>query len=252
MKKQLLFAALSFFSVKMFSQVTVTGGSTATYSNVNAAFAAINAGTHTGAITIDITASTTEPATPTPLAASGQGSANYTSIIMRPTVTATISGPMVTGRGVLEFDGSDNITINGDIVGGPVGKDLTIECSASNTVAATAAIRLIGRTTLGLGATNYTITNCNIKGNTPGNDGLSGSTVANSYGIYAGTNAATLTTSGTGDNYDNIVVDNNTFTRAHFGLYIGGTTTGTADNNSISNNTYGSSVAGENLALRGI
>ena len=204
MKKQLLIAALTIVSVKAFSQVTVTGGSTATYSTVNSAFAAINAGTHTGAITIDITASTTEPATPTPLAASGQGAANYTSIIMRPTVSATIVGAPVTGRGVLEFDGADNITIDGDIVGGLVNRDLTIENNAVSTIAATASIRLIGRTTLGLGATNYTITNCKIVGSTPGNDGFSGSTVANSYGIYAGANAAALTTSGTGDNYDNI------------------------------------------------
>lgn len=221
MKKQLLMmTALSIFSVKLFSQVTVTGGSTATYSNVNAAFAAINAGTHTGAITIDITASTTEPLTPTPLAASGQGSANYTSIIIRPTVVASISGAPSTGRGVLEFDGADNITINGDIVGGPVNRDLTIENVNSPTVTATAAIRLIGRTTLGLGATNYTITNCKITGSTPGNDGLSGSTVANSYGIYAGANAVALTTSGTGDNYDNITVNNCEFTRAYFGSHL--------------------------------
>lgn len=247
-----MMAALSIFSVKLFSQVTVTGGSTATYSNVNAAFAAINAGTHSGAITIDITASTTEPLTPTPLAASGQGSANYTSIIIRPTVVASISGAPSTGRGVLEFDGADNITINGDIVGGPVNRDLTIENVNSPTVTATAAIRLIGRTTLGLGATNYTITNCKITGSTPGNDGLSGSTVANSYGIYAGANAVALTTSGTGDNYDNITVNNCEFTRAYFGLYIGGTTTNTADNLNINNNIFGSAITSEKLSFRGI
>lgn len=252
MKKQLLIAALSVLSVKMYSQVTVTGGSTATYTNVNAAFAAINAGTHTGAITIDITASTTEPATPTPLMASGQGAANYTSIIMRPTVTATISGVTVTGRGVLEFDGADNITINGDIAGGPVNKDLTIECATANTITATAAIRLIGRATLGLGATNYTISNCNIIGSTPGNDGSSGSTINNSYGIYAGSTTLALASGGTGDNYDNIVIDNNNFSRAYFGLYIGGTTAGASDNAVISNNTFGSSVAGDKITFKGV
>jgi len=253
MKKQLLIiAVLSVFTMQLFSQVTVTGGSTATYSNVNAAFAAINAGTHTGAITIDITASTTEPLTPTPLVASGQGSANYTSIIIRPTVVASISGAPSTGRGVLEFDGADNITINGDIVGGPVNRDLTIENVNSPTVTATAAIRLIGRATLGLGATNYTITNCKITGSTPGNDGLSGSTVTTSYGLYAGTNAVALTSSGTGDNYDNITVNNCEFTRAYFGLYIGGTATNTADNLNIGNNVFGSAITSEKLSFRGI
>lgn len=252
MKKQLLMAALSFFTIRMSSQVTVTGGATATYSNVNAAFAAINAGTHTGAITIDITASTTEPSTPTPLAASGQGAANYTSIIMRPTAVVSISGAPATGRGVLEFDGADNITIDGDIVGGSVNRDLTIENNNGPTIAATTAIRLIGRTTLGLGATNYTITNCQIKGSTPGNDGMSGSTVANSYGIYAGANATALTTGGTGDNYDNITVSNCEFTRSYFGIYIGGTTTNTADNLNINNNIIGSAITSEKLSFKGV
>ena len=110
-----LFIALVLFGSFAKAQVTVSGGSTATYSNVNAAFAAINAGTHFGAITISVTANTIEGATgylPTPLLASGQGPANYTSIVLRPTATATISGDVATGRGVLELDGVDNFTFD--------------------------------------------------------------------------------------------------------------------------------------------
>jgi trimeric autotransporter adhesin len=254
MKKQLqLVAALLCFStVSLFAQVNVTGGASATYSTVNAAFAAINSGIHTGAITIDITASTTEPSTPTPLLASGQSSANYTSIIMRPMVTATISGVMLTGRGVLEFDGADNFTIDGDIVGGPVTRDLTISNDAAMNIAATAAIRFIGRTTGGLGATNNTVMNCIIYGNTQGNDGASGSTVTNSYGIYAGNNAVNLTSAGTGDNYDNLTIQNNEFKRSYYGLYIGGTTAGVSDNAMISGNIFGSSTVGSTLSYRGL
>lgn len=253
MKKQLqLMAVLLMLSSSVFSQVNVSGGSSATYSTVNAAFAAINAGTHFGAITIDITANTTEPSTPTPLVASGQGAANYTSIVLRPTVTATISGVMLTGRGVLELDGADNVTIDGDIIGGPVNRDLTISNDAANNIAATAAIRLIGRATLGLGATSNTIANCFILGNTQGNDGISGSTVINSYGIYAGNNAVNLTAGGIGDNYDNLVIKNNEFNRAYYGLYIGGTTTGTADNNNIEGNIFGSVTSGLTLTFKGV
>ncbi|MGV2480663.1 UNVERIFIED_CONTAM: hypothetical protein IGO34_28140, partial [Salmonella enterica subsp. enterica serovar Weltevreden] len=92
-------------------------------STVNAAFAAINAGTHSGAITIDIGGNTTEPATHVALAASGTGSASYTSVILRPTVTATISGATIVGRGVLELDGADNVTIDGDVAGGSTGRN---------------------------------------------------------------------------------------------------------------------------------
>lgn len=248
---------IAFVLVGSFSkaQVTVSGGSTATYSNVNAAFAAINAGTHFGAITISVTANTIEGISgylPTPLLASGQGPANYTSIVLRPTATATISGDVATGRGVLELDGVDNFIINGDIIGGPVQKDLTISCDASNTIAATAAIRFIGRTTLGLGATNNTITNCKVIGNTEGNDGVSGSTVINSYGIYAGANALNLITNGLGDNYDNITISNNEITRAYFGIWIGSTTLNPGDNNLISGNKIGSYLVGQTITLSGI
>lgn len=248
---------IAFVLVGSFSkaQVTVSGGSTATYSNVNAAFAAINAGTHFGAITISVTANTIEGVTgylPTPLLASGQGPANYTSIVLRPTATATISGDVATGRGVLELDGVDNFIINGDIIGGPIQKDLTISCDAANTVAATAAIRFIGRTTLGLGATNNTITNCKVIGNTEGNDGVSGSTVVNSYGIYAGANTLNLTTAGLGDNYDNITISNNEITRAYFGIWIGSTTLNPGDNNLISGNKIGSNTAGQTITFGGV
>ncbi|MDP1800037.1 MAG: T9SS type A sorting domain-containing protein [Bacteroidota bacterium] len=237
------------------AQVTVTGGSTATYSTVNAAFAAINAGTHFGAITIDVTASTVEGPTgylPTPLLASGQSLANYTSIILRPSATATISGEVATGRGVLELDGVDNFTFDGDMVGGPVQRDLSIVCTSSMNIAATAAIRFIGRTTLGLGATNNTVKNCIIAGNTPGNDGSSGSTVSNSYGIYAGANALALTSGGLGDNYDNFTISNNEFTKAFFGLYIGSTTANAGNDNLINNNLFGSNTAGSTLSNRGL
>ncbi|MBK7667787.1 MAG: choice-of-anchor J domain-containing protein [Sphingobacteriaceae bacterium] len=253
MKKQLQFiTALLFITVSLIGQVNVTGGSSATYSTVNAAFAAINAVTHFGTIAIDITASTTEPTTPTPLMASGQGAANYTSIVLRPSATATISGAMVTGRGVLELDGADNVTINGDIPGGPIVRDLTIVNNAANTVASTATIRLIGRATLGLGATSNSILNCIIYGSTPGNDGISGSTITSSYGIYAGSNAAALTSGGTGNDYDDLVIRNNEIGRAYFGLYVGCPSTGTGDNIVVGSNIFGSNTAGLTLSSRGI
>ncbi len=236
------------------AQVTVNGGPTLTYTSLNSAFAAINAGTHFGAITIDITGNTVEGPVgyaPTPLLASGQSSANYTSILIRPTVQATISGAPATGRGVLELDGADNVTIDGDIASGPIQRDLTIQHAGSPTLAATAVVRLIGRTTGGLGATFNTITNCVIIGNTEGNDGISGSTVTNSHGIYAGTNAVALTAGSTGDNYDNNTFTNNEINKAYIGIWIGGTTN-LADNNLIANNIIGSNTAGQTISFVGV
>lgn len=237
------------------AQVTVNGGPTLTYTSLNTAFAAINAGTHTGAITIDITGNTIEGVTgyaPTPLLASGQSLANYSSIVIRPTVQATVTGSPATGRGVIELDGADNVTINGDITTAPVQRDLTIQHSGATSLAATAVVRLIGKTTGGLGATNNTITNCVIIGNTEGNDGLSGSTVVNSYGIYAGSTTAALATGGLGENYDNNTFSNNEINKAYMGIWIGGSTTNPADNNMISGNIIGSNTVGNTVSFMGI
>lgn len=244
--------ALLIIGKQGFSQVTVTGVTTATYSTVNAAFTAINAGSHTGAITIDITGNTSEPNTPVALVASGIGSASYSSIILRPTVTATISGASIVGRGVLEFDGADNVTIDGDVVGGAITRNLTIMNSAAATTSLSAAIRLLGTTTGGMGATNNTIKNCVIMGNTEGNNGSSGSTVATSFGIYAGVGTGLITATGTGADYDNLTIQNNEVKRAYFGIYIGAATANTADNLNINNNLIGSNTVGQTTTLGGM
>src|SRR6185295_19143330 len=67
--------------------VTATAGTTGptSYPTLKAAFDAINAGTHQGAVTISINSSTTEGTTPATLNGSGAGSASYTSVLLRPT-----------------------------------------------------------------------------------------------------------------------------------------------------------------------
>lgn len=256
MKKilQLAFGLALFSGVTVQAQVTVnsTAGPslTATYTSVNTAFESINIGNHTGVITIDVNGLVNEGTafTPTALAASGQGPTSYSSIVLRPTATSTITGSAIGGRSLLELDGADNVTINGDIVGGPVNKDLVIENTAAITIANTAVIRLIGRTTAGLGATFNTITNCIIRGTTPGNDGSSGSSITSSYGLVLG--GATLPS--TGDNNDNNIIDNNDITRAYIAIYNFATTTNTSDNGLIINNSIGSNTVGETITFGGL
>ena len=64
------------------------------YATLKDAFDAINAGTHTGTITIDVCGNTDEGALTAVLNASGTGSASYTSIAMAPTggMARTIMG----------------------------------------------------------------------------------------------------------------------------------------------------------------
>ncbi len=252
--KKLIVAAASLLSLSSIAQVTVTSTSgpslTATYTSVNTAFASINAGNHTGTITIGVSGLVNEGTafTPTALAASGQGAASYASVLIKPTATSTITGSAISGRGLLELDGADNVTIDGDIGAAPINKDLTIENTAANTIGNTAAIRLIGRTTLGLGATFNTIKNCIIRGTTEGNDGNNPSTVTSSYGILLG--GASLPSAG--DNNDNNSITNNDIRRSYIGIYNFGTATNTSDNGVILNNNIGSNTVGETVTFGGL
>jgi len=261
MSKKLLrtgfFATLfSFCGLMLHGQVdvTATGGTlNASYTTLNGAFTAVNSGLHQGVITIAITGNTTEPAA-VALAASGQGSASYTSIVIKPTVPAVISGAPVAGHGIIELNGADNVTIDGSVTTGGTTRDLTFQNTAAITQANVTAIRLIGANSGGLGATNIVIKNCIIAGNTPGNSGSSGSTVTTAYGIYAGsTSTTTLSASGTGYNYDNVTIENNHIKSAYYGIYIaGGASPNQNDNLIIRGNTIGSSNPLEQISIRGI
>ncbi len=251
--------ALGIFSVSnVHSQVdlTATGGTaTATYTTVSAAFAAVNAGTHTGTISISITGNTTEPATPVALSANGVGTASFASLVIKPAATAIISGAPDAGNGVLNFSGSDNVTIDGSITPGGTTRDLTIQNTNANTISNTAAIRLIGQTTAGTGLalSNFAIKNNILIGSTTGNNGASGSSVTSSYGIYAGSSSATtMSSTGSGADYDNVLVENNEVKKAYIGVYFYGAAANQNDNLIIRKNTIGSTTAADQIGYKGI
>lgn len=121
MKTLLFFILAAFiFPGKSFSQVDVsaTGGLlNQTYSNLSSAFAAINNGMHSGDIIITVTASNTNSFTV--LNESGAGSANYSSIKIRPGALGQINISN-TGSNIalFWFNGVDNLTIEGTLPGG--------------------------------------------------------------------------------------------------------------------------------------
>ncbi|MCX6247800.1 MAG: T9SS type A sorting domain-containing protein [Bacteroidetes bacterium] len=157
------------------AQVSVTAtagtlGPTA-YTTLKLAFDAINAGTHQGVITVSISASTTEGTTPANLNSSGAGSASYTSVLIRPTNDGvSISGNPVTGFGVIQLNGADNVTIDGDNPNtSGINRNLTIANTAANTVAYNSVIRLATTSSAVVtNCDNVTIMNCLITGNASG------------------------------------------------------------------------------------
>ena len=112
---------LTLFASSSFAQnVTVNPGA-GSYATLKDAFDAINAGTHTGAITVSIDNDTTETVSAV-LNASGSGSASYTSIVINPTGARTVSGT-ISGH-LIDLNGANNVTIDGLNTGG---NSLTID-----------------------------------------------------------------------------------------------------------------------------
>ncbi|MPL98709.1 hypothetical protein SDC9_44916 [bioreactor metagenome] len=135
--------------------VTATLANTgpACYPNLGEAFAAINDGTHQGAVTVSIHDNTTEPSTAI-LNASG-GTASYTSVVVSPaapgiSVTGNLNAPLI------QLNGADNVIFDGrmDAVGAPY--SLTL----NNTNAGNAATTI----EFAAGAANNLIQFCNITG----------------------------------------------------------------------------------------
>jgi trimeric autotransporter adhesin len=138
------------------SVTATTGSATGTFTTLKGAFDAINLGIHTGVIAISITANTTETA-PAVLNASGSGSASYTSLSIQPSGGAarTISGAIAAGSPMIDFNGADNVTIDGLNTSG---NSLTISNTTIGTTLASSTIRFIAD------ATSNTIQNCTIQG----------------------------------------------------------------------------------------
>ncbi|GAA4459995.1 hypothetical protein GCM10023093_01900 [Nemorincola caseinilytica] len=246
-----LLSCVAFCSAMAQVTVNATGGvATQGYGSISAAFLAINNGTHTGAITVEVSANTTEGASCV-LHSSGAGSANYTSVTIRPTAdNVTISGPSASGKGLIELNGADNVTIDGDNPNTPgTNRNLTITNSASNTTTLTSVIRLVVGT--GVANTdNVTIKNCIINGSATGRNasGVTSGSVDNTLGIYGGGNAAGATSapssltavnnSSTGT-MNNLVIDNNAITSCARGISVNGASQASINSITVSNNTLG-------------
>jgi len=138
-------------------EVSSTSGFTGAtqYGNLKNAFDAINSGTHTGAVTIKVTGSTTELTTATIYQNGYNSTSSYTSINIYPTVTGLSISGNINGAPLIDLNGATNVTINGSTGGTATTKDLTI----SNThTGATATINLIN------GASDNTVKNCILTG----------------------------------------------------------------------------------------
>nr|HMT09840.1 hypothetical protein [Pyrinomonadaceae bacterium] len=237
------FFVFAFCAISASAQVNVNPGG-GSYTTLADAFTAINGGTHTGAITIDIVGDTTEPAAGAILNASGAGAASYTSILIQPSGGAarTITGAATAGVALIDFNGADNVTIDGLNTGG---NSLTISNTTVSATTGTSTIRFIG------GATGNTITNSSILGS------VSSSVATNGAVIFFSTDAVTA------NGNDNNTISNNNIGPAGAnlptkGILGNGSTSTTAIGNSgivINNNNifdyFGAAVTSSGVATNG-
>src|ERR1044071_3242476 len=233
------------------------------YPDLASAIAAINAGTHQGVINIEICGSTIETGTMF-LNGNTAAPANYTSVTIRPLADGlTISGPTLTGRGLIELNGASNITIDGDnpnTIG--INRNLTIQNTAANTVTFTSVIRVALATTVVTTANNNTFKNLNIVGSSAGRNISSATSTSASenttFGIFAGPGASTVspttapsaitsvsTSVGAGATATNLTITNNncsgSMARA---ISMNGSATTVFPGLLINNNVIGNATAG--------
>lgn len=242
------------------ANVVVNPGNTP-YATLKEAIDAINAGTHTGAITVDVMANTTETASSV-LNASGAGSANYTSIIIRAGADGvTVSGPSVQGRGLIELNGADNVTIDGDNPNtAGTNRNLTIQNTAANTVNFASVIRVALNATTVASADNNVFKNLNIAGNATGLNvstaTATGGPQNTTFGIFLGPNASGPTTDPTAitsvatgvagaATAANLVVENNRIVTAARGVSVNGSATTVAPGLQIRKNQIGNPTMGD-------
>ena len=233
--RKILFCLMAILvSSNFYSQVNISataGTATGTYTTLKGAFDAINAGTHQGAITISITANTTETATAS-LNASG-GATSYTSVAIKPAigVTAAISGDIASAP-LVRILGS-NITLDGSNAASGTTRDLTL----TNTSTTAPQVLTFIAASAAAANTNIMVKNLNI---------VNGINTSSAFVMYDG--AATPT----GGFFNNVTIQNNAVKKAYMGMYLfAATAAGNGANTLVTGNDLSASGA-DAIRLGGI
>ncbi|MEI6751657.1 MAG: hypothetical protein WCK78_00680 [Paludibacter sp.] len=221
--KGLLFISFLFIAFGLFANVTKTvGNSDADYTTLKAAFDAINAGTLSGDVTLQIVNNTTET-TSAILYQSGYtgsgGTSSYSSVNIYPTTTGlTIQGNLATP--LIDLNGADNVTIDGRVNASGSTRDLIITNTSTSSTAGTSTIRFVND------ASSNTVKYCNIKGS---------ETVATSGIVFLSTAATTGNNNNTIDN--NNITSSTDANRPLNAVFSIGTASFENNNITISNNS---------------
>lgn len=184
--------------------VTATAGTPGptTYITLKAAFDAVNLGTHQGAITIEISANTTETLT-AQLNAGNVLPASFTSVLVKPAAGAT---PTVTGaiasNPIIKLNGASNVTIDGSN-NSTTSRDLII--TNTSTISPNVVIfGSVGTTPI----SGDSLKNCII---------INGAQTSSAVVAWHTTGTGALPAAGY---FNNITIRNNSVQKAYIGIYM--------------------------------
>lgn len=207
-----------------------------------AAFEAINAGTHRGAINIEVCGNAFEFALSNASLNSGEIlPANYTAVNIYP-VGAARTIESGGGTWVLKLNGADNVTIDGRL--GGVGTNRSLTVRNTSTATGTAAVWL-SSVAAGNGATNNVVRNLELA------TGINTSSTAsdnNTFGILM--SGTTVSTTSNGVDNDNNSFIANRIIKAKYGIVTRGTSTNLNINPVVTDNIIGPTVFGTSQISR--
>ena len=207
---------------------TYTVGSTGTYTSIGTAAAAYNGSCLTGAVTFQLVSST-YPGETFPIQFNANpyaSSINMLTIKPAPGVQPTVNGASASSA-IIKLNGADYITIDGSNTVGGVTKDLTLNNTSATAGACVWNAALGGP---GNGADYNTVKNTSMIGGT--------NTVAYSMGVFSGSTAAGISTSG--DDNKNFTVQNCNIQNTFYAINIFGTATYPHTNTLIQGDSIGS------------
>jgi hypothetical protein len=209
-----------------------TVGAGGNYTTIGAAITAYQSSCLAGAVTFNLTDATYGAGETFPLTINAHSDASaVNTLTIKPAtgVNTVVSG---TGAAIFKLNGAKYVTIDGSNNG-----TTTRNLSLTNTSTGDGTSSIwIQSTGAAAGASNVTVKNANLSNGNNSN--------SNTFGVFFG-----------GDDNDNVTIQNNTVSKANYGIYVfgtGGTSTGGNDNLVISGNTIGSSDAASYVITNGI
>jgi len=222
-------------------------GDYATLSGAGGLFSVINTVGLAGNLTVNITADvlTEDGSVSLNTMASnvGCGSGGPFTLLIKPTATATLSGS--TSGALIRINAADNVTIDGAIGSGSntvcpavtASRDLTITNTSAGTSSAVVWLQSNGAD----GATNNTIKNCVITGN---------SNTTTLIGIGMG--SSTISTSSLGSGNNNNSITNNSISKTQYGIYSQGASLGSKNTGNSINQNLLNTISPNNIQMGGI